>query len=472
MDNETNYDNIEQLSKARRAYVSISGILLAWLLIGVDLQALTNSSLDWIKAINSPEAIPIVLMIVCFYLGYRYNIEALIFSKKSKLEELDYYLIHFIGLVSVGLSFFDQVTNYDVGQTIIEYIRSTNSSIVIKYIGFLWSIILISAFANKIYRTIELSRFAKGHNNYILIILFSISLILIINIWYFIDLLIYPIIISSIITGIFFYYLSEENIEDGNSLAKLFNDKTPYLGSIPDFKDAYKKYYQVENKRISGQLISFLDHISPITNIFHLIVERLNILNTDTSSKTLLVTGDDKSVGKSSISTNIAVILTEKAQKVLLIDCDMRRPSVHLIFGEFREPGLTELLFDPPNNEVIIPSIVPGLDLLTVGKKYYGITSVLNSEKFGDLIRELKSKYEYIIFDTPPVNISDVHIIKKYVDSAIFVTSYKNKGGLEKTINSLNGFDDSNIFIEGVIVNYFQKYIPFYTYYTRYYSYS
>lgn len=190
----------------------------------------------------------------------------------------------------------------------------------------------------------------------------------------------------------------------------------------------------------------------------------------------LMISSSSKGEGKSTIAANLAVTFTGSDKKVLIIDLDLRRPTQHKIFGENREPGLTDILFGTTSKEEIIRStIAPNVDLITVGRKTPEPASILDSRRLKQLIEDLSNDYDHIILDTAPYGIiSDSASLLRLVDGVLLVSKFNvtTRREMEFTIDGLNHL---NADIVGVVLNAFNPkkstdYYTNYSYYQRTYS--
>lgn len=131
--------------------------------------------------------------------------------------------------------------------------------------------------------------------------------------------------------------------------------------------------------------------------------------------------------GKSTTVFNLAFICAQQGEKVLLVDADLRRPVQHSILGVSNRFGLTNVLLrDVPVEEAIKATSVPNLHFLPSGRLPRTSLGVLDPKRIGELISSLKTKYDVVFIDTPPlVGISDSAIIAKESDGAILVVQYR-----------------------------------------------
>jgi len=252
----------------------------------------------------------------------------------------------------------------------------------------------------------------------------------------------------------------------------------PVLGAIPDFSvigelDANERQY-IGDKSVSNQLITLFDHISPISEAYRRL--RINVVyaNPDKEYKILMVSSATKGEGKSTVAANLAVTFTGSEKKVLIIDLDLRRPTQHKIFGENKEPGLSDALFDA-TKDVRLSTVAPNVDLITVGHKTPEPASVLDSKRLKQLIDKYKAEYDHIILDTAPYGIiSDSASLLRLIDGLIVVSRFNvtTKRELKFT---LEGLEHLNADVLGIVLNAFDPkkstdYYTNYNYYKRTYS--
>ena len=282
------------------------------------------------------------------------------------------------------------------------------------------------------------------------------------------------------IFGVVFIFLKEMLNDRITSTDILKDYHAPILGSIPDFNmigelNPDDRQY-VGDKSVSNQLITFFDHISPISESYRRL--RINVVyaNPDKHYKVLMITSATKGEGKSTVAANLAITFTGSDKKVLIIDLDLRRPTQHKIFGENREPGLTDILFGTSSKEQVVRSTVaPNVDLITVGRKTPEPASVLDSRRLKQLIDELSADYDHIILDTAPYGIiSDSASLLRLVDGLVVVSRFNVTTKRELTF-TLDGLKHLNADVVGIVLNAFNPkkstdYYTNYNYYQRTYS--
>jgi len=190
--------------------------------------------------------------------------------------------------------------------------------------------------------------------------------------------------------------------------------------------------------------------------------------------KTILMTSSVMGEGKSFISANLAATFADAREKVLLIDCDLRKGRQQKIFETEKTAnlGLSNLLIDEDweynLSDYIKKTEIKNLDIITTGSNPPNPTVLLESKKMEKVLNELKEKYNIIILDSPPVSgLTDALILTRLVDAVLIVASTK-KATLEMLENTKKSLENVNANIAGVILNNVEQQSN--KYYSNYYS--
>ena len=139
--------------------------------------------------------------------------------------------------------------------------------------------------------------------------------------------------------------------------------------------------------------------------------------------KLFAVTSYSKGEGKSTVSANLAISFSKMEKKVLLVDCDLRRPNIHNIFKIENTVGLSNIIGKMTDfEETIHRDVLTNLDIITSGTIPPNPSELLCSARFVNLVKKLYEEYDYIIFDTPPVGVvSDALLLKDLVAGFVVV---------------------------------------------------
>ena len=155
----------------------------------------------------------------------------------------------------------------------------------------------------------------------------------------------------------------------------------------------------------------------------------------------IIVTSALDGDGKSTNAVNLAISIAETGTKVLLIDCDLRRPNVAGLMNIADKKGLSNVLTGYCSIEnAVAKNVVPNLDVLPSGEIPPNPTELLGSRAFSELLDSISSNYEYVILDTSPVNlVTDTVLLSKLVDGIIIVVRHgrTEKDSVSDAVNSL-----------------------------------
>lgn len=143
----------------------------------------------------------------------------------------------------------------------------------------------------------------------------------------------------------------------------------------------------------------------------------------DEGARSVVVTSTGPGEGKTMVSSNLAVALAQADQRTLIIDCDMRRPRIHEVFGGEQEPGMSNVLVGTSElKDVIKRTAAPNLSIVPAGHIPPNPAELLGSPRFKELIRTLRTQFDWIIIDAPPVMaVTDAAVIGHNATGVVFV---------------------------------------------------
>lgn len=202
------------------------------------------------------------------------------------------------------------------------------------------------------------------------------------------------------------------------------------------------------------KIISIHDPKSPISEAYRGIRTSIEFSNIDEEIKTITVTSTRQNEGKSTVLANIAVTFANLDKKVLILDGDLRNPSVHKMFGVSNIKGLTDILVNNKQFAECVHCIdVKNLHVLTGGAIPPNPSEILSSKKMIDFIDSMKEQYDYIFIDAPPIGIvTDAGIISTYTDGCIFVVG-SNESDVEHVKLAKERLDSIGANILGTVLN-------------------
>lgn len=195
----------------------------------------------------------------------------------------------------------------------------------------------------------------------------------------------------------------------------------------------------------------------------------LKYSSVDKTIKTIVITSSVPGEGKSTIAGNLSLCLSESGNKVLIIDCDLRRPSLHKKFRLSNLKGITDCLIDKDNLKESIQEFTSDLSVISSGTIPPNPAEILGSKTFEGFLKNIGSIYDYIILDTPPLlAVTDASILAGKADATIIVVKYGKTR--EKDINlAYKELKKVNANVVGSILNScdIKRTDSYYKYYTK-----
>lgn len=187
--------------------------------------------------------------------------------------------------------------------------------------------------------------------------------------------------------------------------------------------------------------------------------------------KKILVTSSSAGEGKTTTSINLAGSFAQANQKTLLIDCDLRKPGTHKVFGTDRYPGFVDYFFNQASfDELIRKTEMTNLYYITGGTIPPNPAEIIGSQQMEEFIKKIENHFDVIIFDSPPlIAVTDSEILSRIVDGVILVVS-AGVTEIEMLYKSLDIINISKTNFLGTVLNNF-SYRPGYGAYYKYYYY-
>jgi capsular exopolysaccharide synthesis family protein len=211
-------------------------------------------------------------------------------------------------------------------------------------------------------------------------------------------------------------------------------------------------------KKVSGDVISLHRPQSLQSESFKALRTSIFFASQQSKAKVIQVTSPSPGDGKSTVSANLAVVMAQTGRKILMIDCDFRRPSQHTRFGLDNSVGMTSVIVgDASMNEAIQVIGLPNLHLVTSGPQFANPAELLTTDQFPNLLEELRDEYDFIILDTPPVlPVTDPAIISSYSD-AIYMPMRIRNGVQVNAQRALEALATVGAQVEGIVINGLRK---------------
>jgi non-specific protein-tyrosine kinase len=171
-----------------------------------------------------------------------------------------------------------------------------------------------------------------------------------------------------------------------------------------------------------ANLITLQDPRSPSGEAFRTLRTNLIFSGLSEPLHTLVVTSPAPEEGRSAATANLAVTLAQGGKKTILVDCDLRRPSQHTIWGIAQEPGLTTMVLESRSQPPLVDVGVENLRVLTSGPLPPNPADLLGSERMDTLLRQLRGDADFVIFDAPPIiAVTDAVLLSAKLDGVLLV---------------------------------------------------
>jgi capsular exopolysaccharide synthesis family protein len=245
--------------------------------------------------------------------------------------------------------------------------------------------------------------------------------------------------------------------------------RLPFLGYVPNIKS---------NSVVERDLQAHLHPQSNGAESFRTIRAALSLSHKADRLRILTITSTIPAEGKSLVATNLAIVLAQTGLRTLLVDADMRRPSVHKVFQLHSPVGLSAYLMDKANGleELIHTTEVPNLDVVCCGATPQSPSELIGSRRMNQFLQEVGKRYDRVVMDCPPVSaVSDPLVMSSMADGVLFITKF-NKIRREHARKTIQRIQDAGIHICGVVLNDIDfegrdsYYYSYYYYQNRYYS--
>ena len=245
--------------------------------------------------------------------------------------------------------------------------------------------------------------------------------------------------------------------------------KLPFLGYVQNIK---------ANSIVERDLQTHLQPRSNSSEGFRTVRAAIALSHNADKLRVLTVTSTIPSEGKSLVATNLAIVTAQTGFKTLLVDCDLRRPSVHKAFQLQSPIGLASYLSGKTSrlDDIVHHSEVPNLDVICCGAAPSNPSELVSSPRMVQFLKEVAARYDRVYLDCPPVSaVSDPLVVAAASHGVVFVTKF-NKIRREHARKSIRRIQDAGVNIAGIVLNDIDfegrdsYYYSYYYYQNRYYA--
>lgn len=220
------------------------------------------------------------------------------------------------------------------------------------------------------------------------------------------------------------------------------------------FKFGRKKQKHTQYDKSGRELITVLKPKSPISEQYRTIRTNLEFTAVDDELQTMVITSSSSGEGKSTTSSNLAVVYAQQGKRVLLVDCDMRRPTAHFTFRLSNGIGLSTVLAKKTTvDKATHTTQIENLDLIAAGPIPPNPSELLSSKMMDRVLEELKANYDVIILDAPPMmQVADTRLLARKVDGVVLVVGC-DKSDRQMVVKAKEQLILADAHILGVVLN-------------------
>ena len=202
-----------------------------------------------------------------------------------------------------------------------------------------------------------------------------------------------------------------------------------------------------------SRLVTTLDPTATASEAYRTLRTNLLYSFVDNPPKVIMITSAGQQEGKSTTCANLGVVLAQADMSTLIVDCDLRKPTVHKIFELRNLHGVTDVLAGQRALEEACQEVQPGLKALSVGPIPPNPAELLGSKRFANLMVEMRQEFDYVLVDASPVGlVSDPAIVASQCDGVLLVldAQHTRKGAFRQAMRSLEGVGANML---GIVVN-------------------
>jgi len=225
-----------------------------------------------------------------------------------------------------------------------------------------------------------------------------------------------------------------------------------------------------KGRGIDSRIVTYHDPNAPISEQYRILRTNIQRLTPENPPRVILITSALTQEGKTTTAVNLAVVMAQDLnKKILLCDCDLRKPMIHKLMGIDSNRGITDILIhDADIDSVLHIGKVENLAILPCGRKPPNPAELLGSPKMEELLRGLRAKFDYIIIDSPPIlAITDAGVISTQVDGVILtVQAWRTQR--EAVLRSQALLTAVHAKILGFVLTNVEHFIPRYLYHYGY----
>ncbi len=208
---------------------------------------------------------------------------------------------------------------------------------------------------------------------------------------------------------------------------------------------------------LSGRLVTLIDPTSVAAEAYRTLRTNLLYALVDNPPKVIVMTSPGPQEGKSTTCANLGIVLAQADKRTLILDCDLRKPVVHKVFGLRNIRGIVDVLVGQRRVEDVWQEPLLGLKVLPVGPLPPNPAELLSSRRFAEFIASVRKQFDYVLIDAPPIGlVSDPAVLATQGDGVLLVLDAQKtrKTALRESMRSLEAVGAN---VLGTVMNNIKK---------------
>jgi len=206
-----------------------------------------------------------------------------------------------------------------------------------------------------------------------------------------------------------------------------------------------------EADALHGRLATVMNPASAAAEAYRSLCAHLLYTLMDKTPKVIMLTSPGPREGRTTTCANLGVALVQADKNTLILDCDLRKPAIHKIFGLRNLWGMTDAVVEKQSLQEVCQEPVPGLKVVCTGQLPPDPTEVLGTRRFAEFLYQASQEFDYVVIDSPPIElVSDPLILAKQGAGVLLVLDPQKtqKGAIRRSMRRLEGVE-----VLGTVVN-------------------
>jgi capsular exopolysaccharide synthesis family protein len=208
-----------------------------------------------------------------------------------------------------------------------------------------------------------------------------------------------------------------------------------------------------EDKDFSRYLVALTEPNSPAAETYRALRTNLLYGFIDDPPRTIVLTSPGAGEGKSITTSNLGIVLAQAGKSTLIVDCDVRRPAVHKIFGLPNAKGLVDILGEKLQLHEVWQKPLENLNVITTGLIPFNPAELLGSRRFAGFLSQARGEFDYVLMDTSPLqSVSDPIILASQADGVLLVFDAQNTRK-RAVVQSIRSLEAVGVNVLGTVMN-------------------